>query len=62
MPSYRLINTDGQDLGRFRVAAPRWVAGDRIHHRGAGDLEVVRIVTAEDGDDVDGYLVVSSAG
>ena len=36
--------------------------GDRIHRgRRGGDLVVVRLVAAEPGDDVDGYLVVEPA-
>jgi hypothetical protein len=61
MPSYRLIAVDGEDLGPFRAAVPDWTEGDRIFRGGAGDLVVVRLVTAEDGDDVDGYLVVEPA-
>ena len=60
VPSYRLIGTSGEDLGRFRAAVPNWNEGDRIH-RGAGDLVVVRLVDAEPGDDVDGYLIVEPA-
>ncbi len=61
MPSYRLISEDGDDLGPFRAAVPDWTEGDRIHRGAAADLVVVRLVSAEDGDDVDGYLVVRSA-
>jgi hypothetical protein len=57
MPAYRLIGTSGEDLGSLRSAAPNWRPGDRIH-RGGGELVVVRLVAAEPGDDVDGYLVV----
>ena len=61
MPSYRLITADGDDLGPFRAATPDWSEGDRIHRGRGGDLVVVRLVTAEPGDDVDGYLVVEPA-
>ncbi len=61
MPSYRLIQTSGEDLGSFRSAARDWHAGDRIHRGSRGDLVVVRLVAAEPGDDVDGYLVVEPA-
>ncbi len=61
MPAYRLICVDGEDLGPFRAAAPDWVEGDRIHRGGAPDLVVVRLVAAEEADDVDGYLVVEPA-
>jgi hypothetical protein len=60
MPSFRLIGTSGEDLGRLRASAPNWRAGDRIH-RGNGDLIVVRLVPAEPDDEVDGYLVVEPA-
>jgi hypothetical protein len=57
------MSIDGEDLGPFRAAVPDWRAGDRIHRGPAGDLVVVRLVTAEPGDQVDGYLVVEpSAG
>lgn len=61
MPSYRLISVDGDDLGSFRATIPNWSAGDRIHRGRNGDLLVVRLVSAEPGDDVDGYLVVEPA-
>ena len=61
MPSYRLVSVDGDDLGPFRAAVPKWTEGDRIHRGGGADLIVVRLVSAEDGDDVDGYLVVKPA-
>lgn len=61
MPHFRLIDEHGDDLGPFRAAVPDWRPGHRIH-RGAGDvLEVVRVVEAEPGDDVSGYLVVRPA-
>lgn len=61
MPSYRLISVDGEDLGRFRAAVPSWQEGDRIHRGASSDLVVVRLVAAEEGDEVDGYLVVKPA-
>ncbi len=42
------------------LAVPDWGEGDRIHRGGGDDLVVVRLVAAEDGDEVDGYLVVES--
>jgi len=60
MPSYRLIGTSGEDLGHLRAAVPNWRAGDRIQ-RGGGELIVVRLVTADPDDEVDGYLVVEPA-
>jgi hypothetical protein len=61
VPSYRLISADGEDLGPLRAATPDWSAGDRIHRGRDGDLVVVRLVPAEQGDEVDGYLVVEPA-
>lgn len=55
---FRLFDIGGADLGTFATSEPNWSPGHRIH-RGAGDtLEVVRLVAAEDGDDVNAYLVV----
>ena len=61
MPSYRLISSDGDDLGAFKAANPDWSAGDRIQRGRDGDLRVVRLVAAEPDDEVDGYLVVEPA-
>jgi hypothetical protein len=61
VPSYRLITAEGDDLGPFRTAKPDWREGDRIQRGSGGDLVVVRLVQAEPGDDVDGYLVVAAA-
>jgi hypothetical protein len=61
VPSYRLISAEGDDLGPFRAATSEWREGDRIHRSSGGDLLVVRLVTAEPGDAVDGYLVVEAA-
>jgi hypothetical protein len=61
VPFYRLISVDGDDLGPFRAAVPDWHTGDRIHRGKRGDLVVVRLVSAEPGDEVDGYLVVETA-
>jgi hypothetical protein len=58
VPFYRLITAEGDDLGSFRAATPEWHEGDRIHRGGGGELVVVRLVKAEPGDEVDGYLVV----
>ena len=61
MSSYRLISVEGEDLGSLRASATDWRAGDRIHRPRDGDLLVVRLVEAEHGDEVDGYLVVERA-
>lgn len=57
---FRLMNEDGADLGPFATSEPNWSPGHRIQ-RGPGDaLEVLRVVAAEEGDDVSGYLVVAA--
>jgi hypothetical protein len=57
---FRLFDVGGTDLGTFATSEPNWSPGHRIH-RGPGDaLEVVHLVAAEDGDDVNGYLVVAA--
>jgi hypothetical protein len=61
VPSYRLITAQGDDLGPFRAATSEWREGDRIHRGNGGELLVVRLVPAEPGDEVDGYLVVEAA-
>lgn len=54
------MNEDGADLGPFATSEPNWSPGHRIR-RGPGDaLEVLRVVAAEEGDDVSGYLVVAA--
>jgi hypothetical protein len=61
MPTYKLLTETGDDLGSFRAGTPTWAPGDRIH-RGHDTLEVVSLTVAEDGDEVDGYLVVRAKG
>lgn len=57
---FRLMSEDGAALGSFASSEPNWSPGHRIQ-RGPGDaVEVVRVVAAEDGDDVDGYLVITA--
>ena len=55
---FRLLSEDGEDLGPFVSSEPNWSAGHRIHKGPGETLEVVRLVPAEEGDDVNGYLVV----
>ena len=57
---FRLFDVGGSDLGTFATSEPNWSPGHQIQ-RGPDDaLEVVRLVAAEDGDDVNGYLVVAA--
>ena len=62
MARYRLLNTDGDDLGPFTAATALWEGGERIQRGHGEELQVVRVVPAEPGDDVDGYLVVGPVG
>jgi hypothetical protein len=55
---FRLLDQDGADLGAFATSEPNWSAGHQIHRGPNDSLEVVRVVSAEEGDDVHGYLVV----
>lgn len=62
MPRYRLLDQQGNDLGPFRAATPRWAPGDTIPRGEPGtSLVVLNVTPALDGDDVDGYLVVKPA-
>jgi hypothetical protein len=61
VPRYRLIDEQGEDLGPFLTAAPTWAAGDKIYRGRGGNLVVLGLTPALDGDDVDGYLVVKPA-
>jgi hypothetical protein len=55
---FRLIDEGGKDLGPFSTSAPNWSPGHRIQVDADYALEVVRVVPAAEGDDVNGYLVV----
>jgi hypothetical protein len=57
MPTYKVLTETGDDLGTFHAGTPTRAPGDRVH-RGHDTLEVVALTAAEDGDEVDGYLVV----
>jgi hypothetical protein len=57
---FRLFDVGGTDLGTFATNEPNWAPRHRIQ-RGPGDaLEVVGLVGAEDGNEVNGYLVVAA--
>ncbi len=58
---FRLIDEDGDDLGPFMSSEPNWHAGHQIQRGSDDTLEVVRLVAAEEDDDVNGYLVVKRA-
>ena len=54
---YRLINSEGVDLGPFVSGFDDWHAG-RIILQPSGDLEVAAVVEAEPGENFRAYLVV----
>ena len=56
---YRLINSEGVDLGPFVTGIDDWHPG-RIILQPSGDLEVVAIVDAEPDDNFRAYLVVKT--
>jgi len=58
VPRYRLIDEDGEDLGRLQAITRSWSPGDVIPRTRGGSLVVVNLTEAFDADDVDGYLVV----
>lgn len=60
MPRFRLLSRDGHDLGVFHAADGQWGAGDRIERGGNEELIVERLVVAEPGDEVSGYLIVAA--
>ncbi len=61
MQRFRLVDAAGNDLGPFVANVARWNPGDRIHRGSEGDLIVLRMVEADDSDNVDGYLAVEPA-
>jgi len=58
MPRFRLLDETGEDLGPFATSSRNWKPGDVIPRGIRGNLEVVRVVGAEPGDEIDGYLIV----
>lgn len=54
---YRLIDSDGNDLGPFVTGSDGWQAGRVILQPGA-DYEVTAVVEAEPGEKFRAYLVV----
>ena len=54
---YRLIESDGADLGPFVTGSDSWKPG-RIILQPGGDYEVTAVVEAEPGENFGAYLVV----
>lgn len=62
MPTFRLIDVDGNDLGTFRTSEHNWHAGDRIIRSPVDVLRVIGTREADDGDLVlAGTLIVEPA-
>ncbi|MFL5954830.1 MAG: hypothetical protein ACJ76I_12060 [Gaiellaceae bacterium] len=60
--TFGLRSEDGDDLGSFASSEPNWDPGHVLHRGGGDDLEVVRVADADDGDDVEAYLIVKPHG
>ena len=54
---YRLIASDGADLGPFVTGSDSWKPG-RIILQPGGDYEVTAVVEAEPGENFGAYLIV----
>jgi hypothetical protein len=55
---FRLLDETGNDLGPLATQPDAWDAGDRLSRWHGDELEVVRVVEAEEHDPFHGYLVV----
>jgi hypothetical protein len=60
LPRYRLLKDDGTDLGLLVGSGLRARPGETVY-RGESALEVVRIVDADPGERLRGYVVVADA-
>lgn len=60
LPRYRLLKDDGTDLGLLVGSDLRARPGETVY-RGASALEVLRIVEADPGERLRGYVVVADA-
>jgi hypothetical protein len=56
---FRLLDEAGDDLGPLATQRDNWAIGDRLSRWHGDELEVVRVVEAEEHDPFHGYLVVS---
>ena len=55
---FRLLDETGRDLGPLSAHRDTWAVGERLSRWVGGDLEVVRVVAAEEHGPVQGYLIV----
>lgn len=56
---YRLVDEAGADLGVLMSPNASWTAGDLVHRGPETTYAVIRVVKADEPDDVAQYLVVS---
>jgi hypothetical protein len=56
---YRLVDETGVDLGVLMSPNSSWTAGDVVHRGPETTYAVVRVVDADEPDDVAQYLVVT---
>ena len=57
---YRLVNTEGHDLGPFVSSHNAWHAGDTLPWNARDHLQVTAVVEPEDGATFAAYLVVEA--
>jgi hypothetical protein len=57
---YRLLNTEGDDLGPFVSSHNNWHAGDTLPRNARDCLQVTAVVEPEDGATFAAYLVVEA--
>jgi hypothetical protein len=57
---YRLVSTDGDDLGPFFSINSKWQVGDVLHRNTRDDLRVTAVVEPEEGTPYVAYLVVEA--
>jgi hypothetical protein len=58
VPTYRLLGEDGADHGTFTDSDRPAQAGKKVYLVTGEVFRVIRIVSALEGDDVDGFLIV----
>jgi hypothetical protein len=59
---FRLIDSEGTDLGPFVSKRPDWKPGERIGRSKGEDMLITAVVEPEQGAGFQAYLVVSPVG
>jgi hypothetical protein len=57
---YRLLSSEGDDLGPFVSNHNRWKSGDTLPRNARDDFQVTAVVEPEDGATFAAYLVVEA--